>query len=69
AIAEHHMAEVWAIVLLKTGKIPKTTSGKIQRRNCRAQFLAGNLEAIGQWQYHPDESSRISDLANQLEKE
>jgi acyl-CoA synthetase (AMP-forming)/AMP-acid ligase II len=69
AIAEHHMAEVWAIVLLKTGTIPKTTSGKIQRRTCRSQFLAGSLEVIGQWQYHRGESSRISALANRLEKE
>jgi acyl-CoA synthetase (AMP-forming)/AMP-acid ligase II len=67
AIAEHHMAEVWAIVLLKTGTIPKTTSGKIQRRNCRAQFLEGSLEAVGTWQYKGGESSRISDLANRLE--
>lgn len=69
AIVEHHMAEVWAIALLKTGTIPKTTSGKIQRRTCRARFLEGSLEIIGEWRYQSGESSRISDLANRLEQE
>lgn len=69
AIAEHHMAEVWAIALLKTGTIPKTTSGKIQRRTCRTRFLEGSLDSIGQWQYQSGESSRISELANRLEQD
>jgi 8-amino-7-oxononanoate synthase len=38
-----------AIVLLKAGSIPKTSSGKIQRHACRAGFLDGTLDAIGQW--------------------
>lgn len=69
AIAEHHMAEVWAIALLKTGTISKTTSGKIQRRTCRSRFLEGSLETVGQWQYHSGESSRISELADRLERD
>ena len=43
AVIEQHELEVYAILLLKTGRIPKTSSGKIQRRACRAGFLAGNL--------------------------
>ncbi|MBE9039769.1 fatty acyl-AMP ligase [Oscillatoriales cyanobacterium LEGE 11467] len=57
-IAKHHLAEVYAIVLLKTGSIPKTTSGKIQRRGCRAQFLEGTLSEIARW-HHPAESSDV----------
>ncbi len=38
-----------AIVLLKTGSIPKTSSGKIQRHACQAGFLAGTLAALATW--------------------
>jgi len=39
-----------AIVLIKAGSIPKTSSGKIQRYACRKNYLAGTLNAVGQWQ-------------------
>ncbi|WP_313930037.1 non-ribosomal peptide synthetase [Trichocoleus sp. FACHB-262] len=47
AIAQAFEVQVYAVVLLKPGHIPKTTSGKIQRRACRADFLAGSLAAAG----------------------
>ncbi len=47
AVAEVHELQVHAVLLLKTGSIPKTSSGKIQRRASRASFLAGSLESIG----------------------
>jgi hypothetical protein len=34
------------VVLVKLGSVPKTSSGKIQRRACRAAFLAGELDVI-----------------------
>src|SRR6185369_12485028 len=46
AIATVHDLHPYAVVLLKPGSIPKTSSGKIQRHACRAAFLAGTLEAI-----------------------
>jgi acyl-CoA synthetase (AMP-forming)/AMP-acid ligase II/acyl carrier protein len=48
-VAEEHEAELYAFVLLKPGGIPKTSSGKIQRRACRGAFLKGTLEAFGEW--------------------
>ncbi|HIK33073.1 MAG TPA: fatty acyl-AMP ligase [Oscillatoriales cyanobacterium M4454_W2019_049] len=66
ALVDRHMAEVWVIVLLKTGSLPKTTSGKIQRRACRDRFLAGSLDVVGEWRYHLGESSGISELADRL---
>jgi acyl-CoA synthetase (AMP-forming)/AMP-acid ligase II/acyl carrier protein len=45
-IAEHHGLQVYAVVLLKAGTIPKTSSGKIQRRACKAAFLDGNLDVV-----------------------
>ncbi|NBD17971.1 MAG: amino acid adenylation domain-containing protein [Cyanobacteria bacterium] len=47
AIAEAHEVPAYAVVLLKGGRIPKTSSGKIQRRACRQFYLAGELEAVG----------------------
>lgn len=49
AVAEEKTVDVWAVALLKTGSIPKTTSGKIKRRECRRQFLDGSLPVVGQW--------------------
>jgi len=47
AVAEQHDLQVYAVVLLKTGKSSKTSSGKIQRHACRAGFLAGTLDEVG----------------------
>jgi acyl-CoA synthetase (AMP-forming)/AMP-acid ligase II len=65
AVAEEHLAELYAVQLLKTGTIPKTSSGKIQRRACKARFLEGSLTAVGEWRL-PTEHSTISDLVQQL---
>ncbi len=46
AVAEQHDVRVHAVALLKTGHIPKTSSGKIQRHACRNGFLAGTLDLI-----------------------
>ncbi len=47
AVAEEHEVQVYAVVAIAPGSIPKTSSGKIQRRACRAEFLAGSLDVIG----------------------
>ncbi|AKT38867.1 AMP-binding protein [Chondromyces crocatus] len=49
AVAEEHEIAVHAVVLLAPGTLPKTSSGKVQRSACRKRFLAGTLEAVGQW--------------------
>jgi len=46
AVAEQHDLHVTAVVLLRTGGIPKTSSGKIRRHACRAEYLAGRLAAF-----------------------
>ncbi|MEO0013581.1 MAG: hypothetical protein RLZZ535_1970, partial [Cyanobacteriota bacterium] len=50
AIAEKHELQVHAIVLLKTGSIPKTSSGKIQRHACQAGYLDGSLNSVGEFE-------------------
>lgn len=47
AVAKNHALHVYAVVLLKPGGIPKTTSGKTRRHACRAGFLAGTLDVVG----------------------
>lgn len=50
AIAQHHELQSHAIVLLKTGSIPKTSSGKIQRHACKAGYLEGSLNSVGEYE-------------------
>ncbi|MBK8783715.1 MAG: fatty acyl-AMP ligase [Anaerolineales bacterium] len=49
AVSEKHDLQVFAIVLIKPMSIPKTSSGKIQRRACKTAFLNGGLEIVGEW--------------------
>jgi 8-amino-7-oxononanoate synthase len=48
-VAAEHQVVVEAIVLLKAGSIPKTSSGKIQRHACRDGFLHGTLKEVALW--------------------
>lgn len=48
-VAEQHDVQVGAIALLRPNAIPKTSSGKIQRHRCRADFLAGDLAVVHSW--------------------
>jgi len=50
AVLEAHDLTLDAVVLVRAGTIPKTTSGKIQRQACRALYLSGELEPLGVWQ-------------------
>jgi acyl transferase domain-containing protein/acyl-CoA synthetase (AMP-forming)/AMP-acid ligase II/acyl carrier protein len=50
AVAEAHEVPIDAIVLLKPGSIPKTSSGKIQRHACKAGYIAGTLDVIATWE-------------------
>jgi acyl-CoA synthetase (AMP-forming)/AMP-acid ligase II len=49
AVAEEHEVDAYAIVLLRPGGMPRTSSGKIQRHACRNAFLAGSLEVVAEW--------------------
>lgn len=55
-VFEQHFVDVYGIVLLKPGSLPKTSSGKVQRSACRTLYLNQKLDAIGQWQ-SPDPCS------------
>lgn len=49
ALAEEHEVQAHAVVLIKTGSVPKTSSGKIQRFAARAAFLEKSLAAVAEW--------------------
>ncbi|MCL2005847.1 MAG: aminotransferase class I/II-fold pyridoxal phosphate-dependent enzyme [Planctomycetaceae bacterium] len=49
AVALEHEIPVKGIVLIKSGSIPKTSSGKIQHHACRNGFLDGSLKEIDRW--------------------
>ncbi|MBL3657518.1 non-ribosomal peptide synthetase/type I polyketide synthase [Fulvivirga sediminis] len=53
AVAVNHDIQVGVIILLKTLGVPKTSSGKIQRRACKKAFIEDSLEVMAQW-HNPD---------------
>ncbi|AFY82813.1 condensation domain-containing protein [Oscillatoria acuminata] len=61
AVAEEFEVQVYGVVLIKPGTIPKTSSGKIQRRACRDRFLNGELQVV-------DQSLVASSMSGKLEK-
>ena len=63
AVAEQHDLQVYAIVLVKTSSIPKTSSGKLQRKATRQAFLDGTLDVVKQWTQH-EEISLMGELAD-----
>ena len=46
AIAEQFGLQVHEVVLLRPAGLPKTSSGKVQRRACRQQYLDGDLPKL-----------------------
>ncbi|WP_067777339.1 non-ribosomal peptide synthetase [Nostoc sp. NIES-3756] len=60
AVAEEHEVQVYGVILIKPGTIPKTSSGKIQRRATKAEFLAGELQIV---------NSSINEITNYIETE
>ncbi|WP_017328303.1 type I polyketide synthase [Synechococcus sp. PCC 7336] len=69
AIAETFDLALAAIVLLKPGSIPKTSSGKIQHHLCREYFLSDRLEPIAQWQCSSKEDVNGSVAAHPVDIE
>jgi acyl-CoA synthetase (AMP-forming)/AMP-acid ligase II len=48
-VAEELELPLALAAVCERGAIPKTTSGKIQRRLCRTLLLAGELEVVAEW--------------------
>lgn len=50
AVSREHGLACDAVLLLPKGSILKTSSGKVQRRGCKAAYLAGEFAPIAEWQ-------------------
>jgi acyl-CoA synthetase (AMP-forming)/AMP-acid ligase II len=67
AIAEIHELQVYAIVLAKPGNVLKTSSGKIQRRACKASFLSGELDVLADWSENPKFCASYRQLSQEVD--
>ncbi len=61
-IFQEHFIDIYGIVLLKPGRIPKTSSGKVQRSACKAMFLDDSLDIWSQWYLNDVKSSDVTGL-------
>ncbi|MCM1984976.1 type I polyketide synthase [Lyngbya confervoides] len=50
AISEAHELQIYAIELLTPGSLPKTTSGKVMRRQSRCNFLEESFTSVAKWE-------------------
>ncbi len=48
-VFDQHEIQVHAVLLIKPGTLPKTSSGKIQRSACRQGFIEDSLSVIAIW--------------------
>src|SRR5262249_48544040 len=46
AVAARHGLRAYGVVLLAPGQIPRTSSGKVRRQECRARFLADGWRVL-----------------------
>jgi amino acid adenylation domain-containing protein len=62
AVALQHEVQPYAVLLLRAGSVPKTSSGKIQRHECRARFLANELDVVAEWrETEPGEAAQFAE--------
>ncbi len=67
AVAEEHDLQAYAILLLKTATLPKTSSGKVQRSACRDSFLAGSLDVVADWSVNAQYKNYFQHLKSEVE--
>ncbi|MDF5736305.1 MULTISPECIES: fatty acyl-AMP ligase [unclassified Nostoc] len=67
AVIAQHGLDIFATVLIKTGSIPKTSSGKIRRQACRSAFLAGSLDVMEDWSENPQDKAKFKDLEAEVD--
>ena len=57
AVVAEHEVELSAIMLLRVGGLPKTSSGKLQRFACREGLVHGSLDTLMTWRLDEDQSN------------
>lgn len=66
AVTQEHEVQAYGVVLIKAGSIPKTSSGKIQRRLTRSKFISNDLDVVG---CNTLQSSEVVKTTNKLQRE
>ncbi len=61
-ISEEYELDVYAVCLIRTGSIPLTSSGKIQRRQTKYDYLNNDLNIVKQWSRDEEISIEDNDL-------
>ncbi|MEO1670360.1 MAG: fatty acyl-AMP ligase [Cyanobacteria bacterium J06631_2] len=61
-VFQQHFIDIYGIVLLAPGRMPKTSSGKVQRRKCQELYLTEVLEVWQQWHQKNVAQSDITGL-------
>jgi len=59
SVTREHGVQAYAVVLLKTSTLPKTTSGKVKRRLCREHFIQGKLDVVAECVGYPQEAELV----------
>lgn len=67
AITNHHGIQADSVVLVEPMQIPTTSSGKIQRGQCRQRFLDRHLETLAEW-HAPSPPDNVTAITEQVEK-
>jgi acyl-CoA synthetase (AMP-forming)/AMP-acid ligase II/acyl carrier protein len=62
AVAIEHEIEVACIVLIRTGSIAKTPSGKIQHFACKTQFLQNSLDVVESKDYYQQQELENTEI-------
>jgi len=64
AIGSEHNVSLESLVLVRAASLPRTTSGKVSRTECRRAYLEGRLAALCEWS--PGAGWREKSLAGKL---
>jgi multidrug resistance efflux pump len=67
AVVEAHDLQAYAILLLKTCSLPKTSSGKVRRSACRQGFIDASLDVVADWSINPKNKSQFLHLELEVE--
>jgi acyl-CoA synthetase (AMP-forming)/AMP-acid ligase II/acyl carrier protein len=59
AVAREHQLVLQRVVLLRPGRLPKTSSGKVQRAKCKDELAGAGLAILHEWQMSGAETAPI----------
>ena len=65
ALADEYELELHTVVLIKSGTIPRTSSGKIQRGACKAAFEAGLLAVVSENTLDSDRNAETDGVSSE----